>query len=170
RLILSFSVISLVALAYFRWGAAPSLNRYFIPSRGPVVSFTGIVAIVLYRFIRESLPSTCRPLMIALISSIWAVENVQIICGRLVTPVNYEQYWGVVVVGLLATLGILYRAAALHLWVIATVAFFATYCAHTFLFNKAIFDRLKEPQRILPLLATSCTHAWHFPTFLPCKN
>jgi len=71
-----------------------------------------------------------------------------------VPPVNFENYWGVVVLSLLATMGILYRSDDHRGWVGFSVLLFGTFSAATFAFNQGVVARLSNPKEVLPLLAT----------------
>jgi hypothetical protein len=149
----SFVVVSLVMIAFLKLGSDVSLSRFFIFSHLPLIPFSGVVALALYLIIHEYVPSSTRPLLITLASSIWAVANVQIVSGFMVTPVNFENYWGVAVLGFLTTMGILHRSDDQRWWVGLAMLLFAAFSAGTFAFNKSIFMKLEHPREILPLLA-----------------
>jgi len=153
RLIGSFLVISLIMVAFLKLGTDVSLSRFFIFSHLPLIPFSGIVALMLYLVIQKCVPAPTHPVLIALVASTWAVANVQCVSGFLVTPVNFENYWGVAVLGLLTTMGVLHRSDDHRGWVGLAMFLFAAFSAGTFAFNQSVFNRLDRPREILPLLA-----------------
>lgn len=154
RLLTAFVAISL-GMLLFRHFAEPSLLQYFVVTRLPVISCTGIVAAATYAAIRSLIPEHMRRISLTLVASIWAVENVQIISGWFVTPVNYEQYWGVMVIGFLLALATLHSKTSPTRWVVLTVAIFVLNMCQVFRFNDLISSKLAHPGEDLARLAQS---------------
>ncbi len=158
RLLGGLLAIGLIMIAFLNFGMDQSLSRFLIFSRLPLIPFSGVLALILYLIIQDYIPSSTRPLLIALVTSTWAVANVQMISGYLVTPVNFENYWGVAVLGFLATMGVLHRSDDHRGWVGLTMFLFLAFSAGTFAFNQSVFSRLDRPREILPLLAETSPH------------
>jgi hypothetical protein len=84
-----------------------------------------------------------------LVASTWVGPNVQIISGTLAAPVNYEQYWSNVVIGLLAAVGILSINSSRRLWVGAALVIFAIQSAKSFDENRRMFAELPNRDEAL---------------------
>lgn len=153
RLVLSFAASGTLMLLFLKLGAEPHLAKMFIFSHLPLIPFTGVMSLALYLLIQEYIPPSTRSVLITLVCSTWAVANVQLISGYLVPPVNFENYWGVMVLSLLATMGILYRSDDNRGWVGFSMLLFGAFSAATFAFNQSVFERLSNPREVLPLLA-----------------
>lgn len=154
RLLTSFGLCGVLMLAFIMHGTDPSLPRFFIFSSLPLIPFSGILSLVLFLLIQDHVPSSSRPLLIALVCSTWAVANVQLVSGYLVPPVNFENYWGVMVLSFLATMGILHRSEDPRGWVGFSLLLFGAFSAATFAFNQKVSQRLTHPKEVIPVLAT----------------
>jgi hypothetical protein len=153
RLVGSFLAISLAMVVFLSLGTDVSLTRFFVFSHLPLIPFSGVVGLILYLIIHEHVPATTRAVLAALVTSTWAVANTQLISGYLVTPVNFENYWGVAVLGLVMAVGILHRSDDHRGWVGLAMFLCAAFCTGAFAFNDAVFKRLDRPREALPLLA-----------------
>jgi hypothetical protein len=154
RLLTSFGLCGVLMLAFLMFGTDPSLPKFFILSSLPLIPFSGVLSLALYLLIQNHAPSSSRPLLIALVCSTWAVANVQLVSGYLVPPVNFENYWGIMVLSFLATLGILHRSEDPRGWVGFSVLLFGVFSVATFAFNQKVSQRLSHPKEVLPVLAT----------------
>jgi hypothetical protein len=76
-----------------------------------MLPFTGVASLALYLFIRGDLPEKLKKIVPILVVSTWVGPNIQVISGAFAAPVNYEQYWGVVVCAFLLALVIDLRSA-----------------------------------------------------------
>ncbi len=153
RLLTSFGVCGVLMLAFISSMKDPNLPKFFIFSSLPLIPFTGVLSLALYLIIQDHVPPASRPLLIALVCSTWAVANVQLVSGYLVPPVNFENYWGVMVLSFLATMGILHRSEDPRGWVGFSVLLFGVFSMATFAFNHSVSARLTRPRDVLPLLA-----------------
>lgn len=153
RLLTSFGLCGVLMLAFLAYGTDPKLPKFFIFSSLPLIPFSGVLSLSLYLLIQDHVPPSSRPLLIALVCSTWAVANVQLVSGYLVPPVNFENYWGVMVLSFLATMGILHRSEDPRGWVGFSVLLFGAFSVATFAFNQSVSARLARPREVLPLLA-----------------
>lgn len=154
-LISSFALCSLMTAGYHLLSADSPLSRFFILSHLPLISWCGVVGLALAIPSRRWLPQGPRTAIAVLVTSLWAVDNTQLISGYLVTPVNFESYWGVVVLGCVATLLIVHGATSIRRWMACAMALFAVFSGSMFVRNNAIFRRLEHPHETLPMLSTS---------------
>lgn len=153
RLIVSTIACGAMVSIFSHAGVEQHIAKFFIHSYLPLVPFTGALALAVYLIIRNSLPRSTRPFVITLVCSPWVVANTQLITGVLIAPVNFENYWGVVVLGVLATLGILHRSEVQRGYVAASLLLFGAFALSLCVDNYRISARLTDPERILPLLA-----------------
>lgn len=157
RLLTSFGLCGVLMLVFLIYGTDPNLPKFFIFSSLPLIPFSGVLSLALYLLIQDHVPRSSRPLLIALVCSTWAVANAQLVSGYLVPPVNFENYWGVMVLSFLATMGILHRSEDPRGWVGFSVLLFGAFSVATFAFNHSVSARLAHPREVLPLLAQNST-------------
>ena len=161
--LLLFILLGVGTLIFSSAYVEPSLRQFFVFSRLPVIPLSGVLALALLTFIKRSLPSHLTTLSTALVTSIWALENVQLVSGWLVTPVNYEQYWGTLVLGFLTTCAVIYRSATPKLWLYVSLAVFFAHTSAIFNHNLSVFGRLESPQNTLDVAKDN-------PTQLACSD
>ena len=154
-LLTSFAVCGGATLAYVHLTGATKLSQLFILSHAPLVSFCGLCGILLLSLIRPRVTADTFSVATTLVASIWAVQNTQLLSGTLVTPVNFENYWGVAVLGYLVTVAIIQRVTLLRAWVYCAMILFATVSLSIFEVNRVIFERLQLPRETIATLATS---------------
>jgi hypothetical protein len=157
-LVTSFLICSLMTVVYKALVEESPLSRFFIVSHLPLVSWSGLVGLVLVLLTRSRLPKGPQTALTVLIASLWAIDNTQLISGYLVTPVNFENYWGVAVLGCVATLLIVHLASHSGYWIGLTMALYAAFSVTLFTRNNTVFQRLEHPREVLPLLSTSSAH------------
>jgi hypothetical protein len=145
----------MASLGYAYLNGPSQLSTFFIFSHLPLLSFSGIVGLILFAFLRPRATEETHKTAAILVSSIWAVQNTQITSGVLVTPVNFENYWGVAVLGCLTTLVVIHRATEPRIWITSAFALFVAFAGTTFAFNRSIFLRLEDPKKTIAMLATS---------------
>jgi hypothetical protein len=146
-----FALLSLLTLVFSTTYVEPTLRQFFVFSRLPVAPLSGILAILILAFIKRSLPSHITILSVALIISIWAVQNLQLISGWLVTPVNYEQYWGTFALGFILTCAAIYKGTNPRVYLYCSLAMFFLHTCAIFSDNLAVFNRLESPQKTLQI-------------------
>jgi hypothetical protein len=154
-LITSFVICSLLTVVYHALVGESPLSRFFIVSHLPLLSFSGIVGFAVLLVTRTRLPKGTQTALTLLVASLWAVDNTQLISGYLVTPVNFENYWGVAVLGCVTTLLIVQRASHPGYWIGFSMALYALFCVTVFARNNAVFQRLERSHEVLPLLSKS---------------
>lgn len=154
-LITSFLICALMTVGYRALVGESPLSRFFIVSHLPLLSFSGVLGFAAVLATRNRLPKGLQTALTLLVASIWAVTNTQIISGYLVTPVNFENYWGVAVLGCVAALLIVQRASHPRYWIGFSMALYALFCLTVFARNNAVFQRLESPHEVLPLLSKS---------------
>lgn len=154
-LVTSFLICSLMTVGYNALVGESPLSRFFIVSHLPLVSFSGILGLAVLLVTRKQLPKGPQTALTILVASVWAVDNTQLISGYLVTPVNFENYWGVAVLGCVTTLLIVHLASHPRYWIGFTMALYAAFSVTIFASNNAIFKRLERPREVLPQLSTS---------------
>lgn len=155
RVLISFAGIALATLLFLRFFVEPSLLQFFIFSHLPVLPLTGVIAVCVFWAIRKHAPPHLVRLGGLLVASIWAVENTQIVSGWLVTPVNYEQYWGVLVLSGLTAVAILYRSKNPALWLHIALVCFLVHAVHIFRDNAIVFNELGNRREVLQALRTN---------------
>jgi len=100
-------LVAFVALGSVLWAYQTFLMDDYIRtnllwSRLPLVSFSGIIAIVLAISQRKSIPGDLKFPVLILALAGTLVENLQIITGSIMYPNNIEQYFGVTACALVA--------------------------------------------------------------------
>lgn len=121
----------------------------------PMLSLMGVTSYCIYVIIRDRAPQWMRTIGPVLVASTWVGPNVQIISGTLAAPVNYEQYWSNVVIGLLAAVGILSINGSRRLWVGAALVIFAIQSAKSFDENRRMFAELPNRDEALVAIKTA---------------
>ena len=154
-LIVSYLCITGCTFVYIAFMAESSLRKFFIFSHLPVISFTGGVSTAIYLATRRGMPVILRPLLLTGIVSIWLVQNTQIVSGWFVTPVNFEQYWGLTVIAFVAATAILGKPKLLRCWAFVALLCFFSAGMRDFSMNLSIASRITTPEVVLPALAKS---------------
>lgn len=151
-ILVSFVVMGIATRVFVHGYAAPSIMQFFIFSRLPVFSCTGLLAGLILLSIHRRIPIQLFRLSGLLVASIWVAVNVQLVSGWLVTPVNYEQYWGVFVLGVLTALGITFSGTKPLLWLGVAMGAFGLHIAMLFCHNAAVLAGFRNRQEILQAL------------------
>ena len=133
----------------------PRLAWYVTASRLPMLPFTGVVSLALYLFIRGGLPENLKKIVPILVVSTWVGPNIQVISGAFAAPVNYEQYWGVVVCAFLLALVIDLRSATRNLWISLALAVFVYQSVYIFKANKAVMGKISNLPRVLEVVKSA---------------
>lgn len=160
-LLTSFAIVGGATLAYVHIFRDTKLLNLFIFSYAPLISLSGLCGLVLLSLIRQRVTAGTYSVATILVASIWAVQNTQLLSGTLVTPVNFENYWGTAVLGYLATIAIIHRVTHLRRWVYCTMLLFASFSLRIFEINRVIFERLQLPRETIATLATSSSRLAH---------
>lgn len=154
-LLTSFALCVFSTLAYVSITGPTKLSNLFIYSHLPLISYSGLCGMLLLLYVRRRVAESTYSVATILVASVWAAQNTQVLTGTLVTPVNFENYWGVAVLGYLATLAIIYGATQLRAWVYCVMALFIIFSVTVFEYNRAIFERLPLTRDTFTTLATS---------------
>ena len=154
-LLTSFALCVFSTLVYVSITGGTKLSNLFILSHLPLISFSGLGGLLLLSYIRRRVTKGTYSVATILVASVWAAQNTQVLSGTLVTPVNFENYWGVAVLGYLTTLAIIHGATQLRAWVYCVMALFLIFSVTVFESNRAIFERLPLTRETISTLATS---------------
>ncbi len=154
-LLLSSLFIVGCTMLYLKFLSESALQKFFIFSHLPVISFTGAVAAIVYIATQRHARVALRPLMAIGIASIWLVQNTQLVSGWFVTPVNFEQYWGVMIIAFVAAVVVLGKPQLLKGYVFLGVLCFFVAGLRDFRINLDMVSRIAEPEVVLPALAQS---------------
>ena len=152
-LIVSFVAIACAKAAYYWVFVSGTGMADFLPStRLPLLSFTGAAALLLYVVARTFVNPTLRRAGLFLAIAPLAAVNTQVISGFLEVPHNFEQNFGVVVLGVffalvLSTIG--FRPWPLVTAAVASCALLAVYSAHIFAVNGSVWQRMPPSQELL---------------------
>jgi hypothetical protein len=112
----TYACVGVGTYLFAKYWVEPSLTQFFVFSRLPVFSLTGSIGAILLMLNRAYIPAPLIGLCVSLVLSIWATENVQTLSGWLVTPVNYEQYWGVVALAVISSVVLVKRTKIMVVW------------------------------------------------------
>lgn len=145
---LAYTAISLLLLAGYRILLSSDVAGLLVETHLPLLSFTGCIAVILHRSIRDRLPAMERELSFVMTVAIWQTANTQVICGILGAPSNYEQYFGVLVLSLQSCMAIALSANARTFLVPAT-AIFIIAMLKSFFFNYDLQQRLPPSRELL---------------------
>jgi hypothetical protein len=151
----TYIFIGLGTYLFARYWVEPSLTQFFVFSHLPVFSLTGSIGVILLALNRAHIPPPLMGFCATLVLSIWATENVQVLSGWLVTPVNYEQYWGVVVLAVISSVVLVKRGSGLGMWLCLLLLVFEAHCATLFRHNLEVYKSLRNPENILPVVRES---------------
>jgi hypothetical protein len=126
----------------------------FLPAtRLPLISATGVAALLLYVSIRRRLPDTLREPMLFLALAPMVASNTQIVSGLLEQPNNFEQSFGVLVLGVMLALVIV----GARPWLLVSTAFaccalLALYATHIFAVNAWALQRIPPSTELIEAL------------------
>lgn len=161
----SFLVLSLITMMFVHNYAERSLLQFFIFSHLPVLPITGLLSLLLVFGLTRGgrFPHRLANMCWLIVASIWAAENVQIISGWLVTPVNFEQYWGVFVLGVLAALFVTFVSSHSTLWLAIAMIGYILHATVLFRTNIEVFRALNNQRAVFSALSDS-------PNRVVCNN
>jgi hypothetical protein len=151
RIVGAWIVLGGCMVAYLGLKQETRLESLFLHSRLPMLPFTGIASLLLWILLRGKHPASLSGVIPILVASTWVGPNIQIISGLFTAPVNYEQYWGVVISGLLLTLLILIRSARPNLWVGVALLVFAVQSMEVWKRNCETFATARQRPDILEI-------------------
>ncbi len=98
---LSSAILISLSLFFYRQFLIPyDVTGYIIPTHLPLVGLCAVTAAILFLLSKNR-----SPLLLLLFISTWLVLNFQILSGFTIQPNNFEQYWSIVAVALIVTLG-----------------------------------------------------------------
>jgi hypothetical protein len=145
-----------VGLLYLALVRGTALADYMPRSRLPLISGTGVTAIVLYLIVRRRLSAGVRDAAFFLALAPLVAVNTHLISGVFAAPHNFEQNFGVVALSMLLVLSL--RALAAGPWLAPTTAvvacaLLAIYSAQVFRVNSAVVQRIAPPPALIEALA-----------------
>jgi hypothetical protein len=132
-----------------------TLADFLPPTRLPLLSGTGTLAIAIYLLIRSRLEQRYRVPALLLALAPTAAVNTQLLSGFLQTPHNLEQNFGVVALGLVIVLAL--HIVARRGWVAVGAAAFACcllgmYSVKVFAVNASMLQRIPPAPELLDAL------------------
>jgi hypothetical protein len=152
RITISWVVVGSLMALYLSSTANSSLEGFFVKTHLPMLSLMGVTSLGLYLCVRKSCPQVLRTLAPILVASAWVGPNIQVISGMLTAPVNYEQYWSVVISGFFLTLLILLRSSRPNTFVVCLLVLFGVQSARSWHRNYTTLHKLKQPSQVLALI------------------
>lgn len=155
RIIFSLLTTSAAITAFWWYADTAALERFTVTSRLPLVPLSGILCFILYLAIRPRLTRHHRTVWSALVASAILAPNLHVVTGWFIGPLKYEEYWGVVIFGFVAAATIILRFQRKNFYVVGGLALLCLQSYQNFEFNRAIFNRLREPRKMMTQLETS---------------
>ena len=148
---------SFVTIACAKWAYVVFILRgvglaEFLPqTRWPLISGTGILALLIYGAIRSRLEPERRRAALFLAAAPIAAVNTQVIAGFFEAPGNFEQNSGVLALGVLIALALstIRRRWALAGAAAVSCALLGMYSSHVFVVNASIWQRLPPSEQLL---------------------
>jgi hypothetical protein len=132
-----------------------TLVDFLPPTRMPLLSGTGVAAVLVYLCVRSRLEPLYRLAALFLAVSPIAVANTQLVAGFLQTPHNLEQNFGVIALSIVCVLAI--HAIGNRAWVIVGVAatscwLLTAYSAQVFAVNSSMLQRVRPSDDLIEAL------------------
>ncbi len=155
RVVVSLLFTSAAVTAFWWYTDTAALERFTVTSRTPLVPLSGVLCFILYLAQRSRLTRHHKIVWSALIASTILAPNLHLVTGWFIGPLKYEEYWGVVIFGLVASNAIILLARRKNLYVLCGLALLCLQSYQNFEFNRTIFHRLSEPTKIIAQLDTS---------------
>lgn len=150
-------VASFVTIAGAKWAYFVFIMRgvgfaEFLPqNRWPLISGTGVLALLIYVAIRSRVNPAHKRAALFLAAAPVASVNTQVISGFFEVPGNFEQNFGVIVVGVLFALALstIHRSWALVGAAAVSCALLGVYSSHVFVVNASIWQRVPPSEPLL---------------------
>jgi hypothetical protein len=150
-------VASFVAIACAKWAFFVFILRgvgfaEFLPQdRWPLISGTGVLALLIYAAIRSRLNPAHRRAALFLAVAPVAAVNTQVISGFFEVPGNFEQNFGVLAVGVLFALALstIRGSKALVGAAAVSCALLGVYSSYVFVVNSSIWQRVPPSEPLL---------------------
>lgn len=151
----SFVVISCALFVYLNWIVSERHRELFCATHEPLLSTSGVLALVLYGLLRGLMPVNLRPLGFFIALAPTLVANQQIITGLFSCPHNYEQNFGVISCAVLLVFALvpLARYRLVEYAAVILLAFLAQdHARDVYQIQKNKFAKLKLNERLLETL------------------
>jgi hypothetical protein len=152
RIALGAVLTAVAEKIFFDHEVEPMLHRFVMDSHAPVLPLTALISSALFIGIRRYPQGGLRGVLAVLVASLWIVPNLQIVSGILLPPTKFEEYWGVVVVALLATLMLHYRSRQPDRWLAVVLIWFGLWLWSNFEFNAGLLAKVRNPAKTVAIL------------------
>jgi hypothetical protein len=152
----AYACIAGVVFAFYTlFVAGTTLADFLPPTRLPLLSGSGVAAIVVYMLVRRRLDGALRTPALLLAIAPLAAANTQILSGFLQTPHNLEQNFGVVALSIICVLALRaigYPRVVAPVVALASCLMLALYSSYIFAVNSSIWQRTPPPLALIDSL------------------
>lgn len=149
RLMLSFLATSALVATFVEYSVSVDMRRFVVASHAPVLSLSGLAALVMVWVMRKHIPTQWRDFYSTLATSTWVGANTQIISGWMISPSKYDEYWSAVGLLLMVSVTIVLTSKHKRRWVAAALCVFGLHTLQTFSRNETILAQLTDPKTII---------------------
>jgi len=159
--LISYIAISILILIYYKFAISGTRTEVLIiESRAPMLSFTGIVSVLLYLLSKIYVQARFKPFLCALTLSPFVAVNTQVISGVLVQPINYEQNYGTVCVAIL--IAFIFLSIKSYNWStrlagITALCLFLVYAKMVYNLNSLSEQKQPQPAKVIEILRSDAS-------------